>query len=192
MYFIICITIFHVFQWISNYSSYILSHVTWFFFLLPFLLSKNRVEDAVGLEHRHIILFSVMLFTHIPRKAIINRSWQNNWFYFTLLIKVNYYSKILLKYFFYLLFSWQVTASVTVASVVVRKDGLGRSVSILCPASCLWRAVWRSVTEPPICPALDEVRGLLFSFCCHGYRSGAIIFSHLSVQNRSLRAFHFS
>lgn len=87
-------------------------------------------------------------------------------------------------------FPWQVTASVTVVSVVVRRDGLGRSVSILCPAPYLWRAVWRSVMERPICPALDEVRGLLFPSCCHGYRSRAIIFSHLSVQNRSLRAFH--
>lgn len=37
--------------------------------------------------------------------------------------------------------SAQVTASVTVVSVVVRRDGPGRSVNIRCPAPCLWRAV---------------------------------------------------
>lgn len=36
--------------------------------------------------------------------------------------------------------SAQVMASVIVAGVTARKDGLGRSASILCPAPCLWRA----------------------------------------------------
>lgn len=46
-------------------------------------------------------------------------------------------------FFFYYFppFPWQVTANVTVVSVVVRRDGPGRSVSILCPVLCLWRAV---------------------------------------------------
>lgn len=37
--------------------------------------------------------------------------------------------------------SAQVMASVIVAGVTARRDGLERSVSILCPAPCLWRAV---------------------------------------------------
>lgn len=43
--------------------------------------------------------------------------------------------------FYFPPFPWQVMASVTVVSVAVRRDGLGKSVSIHSLAPCLWRAV---------------------------------------------------
>lgn len=50
----------------------------------------------------------------------------------------------------------QVRVSVTVGGVTVRKAGLGRSVSIHCPAVYPWRRAKKNVREVQICLALEE------------------------------------